>query len=105
MQAKILRFLQEKEVRPVGSNQKVKVDVRIMAATNRDLETEYQKGTFRRIFISASTLSRFTCRHLRERRSDIPILVNWFLERLAPERNASVTSAAMKALLAYDWPG
>src|SRR6202795_1176669 len=46
MQAKLLRFLQEKEVRPVGSNQKVKVDVRIMAATNRDLDTEYQKGTF-----------------------------------------------------------
>jgi two-component system response regulator AtoC len=48
MQAKLLRFLQEKEVRPVGSNQKVKVDVRIMAATNRDLDTEYKKGTFRK---------------------------------------------------------
>ena len=56
MQAKILRFLQEKEVRPVGSNQKVKVDVRIMAATNRDLETgNIRKGRFAKISFSAST--------------------------------------------------
>jgi DNA-binding NtrC family response regulator len=105
MQAKILRFLQEKEVRPVGSNQKVKVDVRIMAATNRDLETEYQKGTFRKDLYFRLNVVTIHLPPLRERRSDIPILANWFLERLAPERNASVTSAAMKALLAYDWPG
>ena len=105
MQAKILRFLQEKEVRPVGSNQKVKVDVRIMAATNRDLETEYQKGTFRKDLYFRLNVVTIHLPPLRERRSDIPILANWFLERLAPERNASVTSAAMKALLAYEWPG
>jgi DNA-binding NtrC family response regulator len=105
MQAKILRFLQEKEVRPVGSNQKVKVDVRIMAATNRDLETEYKKGTFRKDLYFRLNVVTIHLPPLRERRSDIPILATWFLERLAPGRDASVTSTAMKALLAYDWPG
>ena len=105
MQAKILRFLQEKEVRPVGSNQKVKVDVRIMAATNRDLETDYKKGTFRKDLYFRLNVVTIHLPPLRERRSDIPILANWFLERLAPGRDASVSGAAMKALLAYDWPG
>ena len=105
MQAKILRFLQEKEVRPVGSNQKVKVDVRIMAATNRDLEIEYKKGTFRKDLYFRLNVVTIHLPPLRERRSDIPILTNWFLERLAPGRDASVSGAAMKALLAYDWPG
>jgi DNA-binding NtrC family response regulator len=105
MQAKILRFLQEKEVRPVGSNQKVKVDVRIMAATNRDLETEYKKGTFRKDLYFRLNVVTIHLPALRERRSDIPILANWFLERLAPGRGVQVSSAAMKALLAYDWPG
>ncbi len=105
MQAKILRFLQEKEVRPVGSNQKVKVDVRIMAATNRDLEIEYKKGTFRKDLYFRLNVVTIHLPPLRERRSDIPILANWFLERLAPGRDASVSGAAMKGLLAYDWPG
>jgi two-component system response regulator AtoC len=105
MQAKLLRFLQEKEVRPVGSNQKVKVDVRIMAATNRDLEIEYKKGTFRKDLYFRLNVVTIHLPPLRERRSDIPILANWFLERLAPGRDASVSSNAMKALLAYDWPG
>lgn len=105
MQAKILRFLQEKEVRPVGSNQKVKVDVRIMAATNRDLETEYKKGTFRKDLYFRLNVVTIHLPALRERRSDIPILANWFLERLAPGRGTEISGAAMKALLAYDWPG
>ena len=105
MQAKILRFLQEKEVRPVGSNQKVKVDVRIMAATNRDLESDYKKGTFRKDLFFRLNVVTITLPPLRERRSDIPILANWFLERLAPGRGVQVSGDAMKALLAYDWPG
>ncbi len=105
MQAKLLRFLQEKEVRPVGSNEKVKVDVRIMAATNRDLETDYKKGTFRKDLYFRLNVVTIHLPPLRERRSDIPILANWFLERLAPGRNVSVSGAAMKSLLAYDWPG
>ena len=105
MQAKILRFLQEKEVRPVGSNQKFKVDVRIMAATNRDLEAEYKKGSFRKDLYFRLNVVTVHLPALRERRSDIPILANWFLERLAPGRTVPISSPAMKALLAYDWPG
>jgi two-component system response regulator AtoC len=105
MQAKILRFLQEKEVRPVGSNQKVKVDVRIMAATNRDLEAEYKKGTFRKDLFFRINVVTIPIPPLRERRSDIPMLANFFLERLAPGRGVQVSGSAMKALLAYDWPG
>ena len=105
MQAKLLRFLQEKEVRPVGSNQKVKVDVRIMAATNRDLEAEYKKGTFRKDLYFRLNVVTIALPPLRERRSDIPILAHWFLERLAPERGVQISSAAMKALMAYEWPG
>jgi transcriptional regulator with PAS, ATPase and Fis domain len=105
MQAKLLRFLQEKEVRPVGSNQKVKVDVRIMAATNRDLDTEYQKGTFRKDLYFRLNVVTISLPPLRERRSDIPILSAFFLERLAPGRGVRVSGNAMKAMLAYDWPG
>jgi two-component system response regulator AtoC len=105
MQAKLLRFLQEKEVRPVGSNQKVRVDVRIMAATNRDLDTEYKKGTFRKDLYFRLNVVTISLPPLRERRSDIPILAAWFLDRLAPARDVQVSGTAMKAMLAYDWPG
>jgi two-component system response regulator AtoC len=105
MQAKLLRFLQEKEVRPVGSNQKVKVDVRIMAATNRDLDTEYKKGTFRKDLYFRLNVVTISLPPLRERRSDIPILAAFFLDRLAPGREVQVSGNAMKAMLAYDWPG
>jgi two-component system, NtrC family, response regulator AtoC len=105
MQAKILRFLQEKEVRPVGSNQKVKVDVRIMAATNRDLDTEYKRGTFRKDLYFRLNVVTISLPPLRERRSDIPILAAFFLERLAPGRGVLLSGEAMKALLVYDWPG
>ena len=105
MQAKILRFLQEKEVRPVGCNQKFKVDVRIMAATNRDLEDEYKKGTFRKDLYFRLNVVTIHLPSLRERRSDIPILANWFLERLAPGGSVQISSSAMKSLMAYEWPG
>ena len=105
MQAKLLRFLQEKEVRPVGSNLKVKVDVRIMAATNRDLDAEYQKGTFRKDLYFRLNVVTISLPPLRERRSDIPILAAFFLDRLAPGRGIQLSGNAIKALLAYDWPG
>src|SRR5229473_3158118 len=105
MQAKLLRVLQEKEVRPVGSNQKVKVDVRVIAATNRDLEAEYHNGTFRKDLYFRLNVVTVHVPALRERRSDIPMLLHWFLDRYAAGDFIQVTSAAMKALLQYDWPG
>ncbi len=105
MQAKLLRVLQEKEVRPVGSNQKVKVDVRVIAATNRDLEAEYRNGTFRKDLYFRLNVVTVHLPSLRERRSDIPMLVHWFLERYAPGDSIQVTTGALKSLLQYDWPG
>jgi two-component system response regulator AtoC len=105
MQAKLLRVLQEKEIRPVGSNQKVKVDVRVVAATNRDLETEYRNGTFRKDLYFRLNVVTVHLPALRERRSDIPMLTHWFLDRHAPDSSMQVTHAAMKCLLQYDWPG
>jgi two-component system, NtrC family, response regulator AtoC len=105
LQAKLLRVLQEKEVRPVGSNQKVKVDVRVIAATNRDLEAEYRAGTFRKDLYFRLNVVTVDVPALRERRSDIPMLVHWFLDRYAPGRGLQVTSSAMKSLLQYNWPG
>jgi DNA-binding NtrC family response regulator len=97
--------LQEKEVRPVGSNQKIKVDVRVIAATNRDLEAEYRTGAFRKDLYFRLNVVTLHVPPLRERRSDIPMLAHWFLERFAPGRSMPVTNAAMKSLLQYDWPG
>jgi len=105
MQAKLLRVLQEKEVRPVGSNQRAKVDVRVIAATNRNLEQEYRTGTFRKDLYFRLNVVTVHVPPLRERRSDIPMLAHWFLERCAPGRSVQVSNAAMKSLLQYDWPG
>ncbi len=91
MQAKLLRVLQEKEVRPVGSNQKVKV--------------EYRDGTFRKDLYFRLNVVTVRLPSLRERRSDIPMLAHWFLERYAHGASIQVTTAAMKSLLQYDWPG
>jgi two-component system, NtrC family, response regulator AtoC len=105
MQAKLLRVLQEKEVRPVGSNEKVNVDVRVIAATNRDLETAYRGGTFRKDLYFRLNVVTVHLPALRDRRSDIPMLVHHFLDRYARGENLQVTAAAMKSLLQYDWPG
>jgi two-component system, NtrC family, response regulator AtoC len=105
MQAKLLRVLQEKEVRPVGSNEKVNVDVRVIAATNRDLEAAYRNGTFRKDLYFRLNVVTVHIPALRERRSDIPMLAHHFLDRYAHGANIQVTAAAMKSLLHYDWPG
>jgi len=105
LQAKLLRVLQEKEVRPVGSNQKVKVDVRVIAATNRDLEAAQKEGKFRKDLYFRLNVVTVHLPALRERRSDITALVHYFIDRFAPGKTLGISSAAMKCMLQYDWPG
>jgi len=101
----LLRVLQEKQVRPVGSNESIDVDVRVLAATNRDLETAYREGTFRKDLYFRLNVVTVHIPPLRERRADIPMLVHHFLNRYMPNVPLQVTPAAMKSLLQYDWPG
>jgi two-component system response regulator AtoC len=105
MQAKLLRVLQEKEVRPVGSNQKSKVDVRVIAATNRDLETAYKEGTFRKDLYFRLNVVTLHLPALRERKSDIPTLVHYFLDKFAPGKMVNIATPAMKCMVQYEWPG
>src|SRR5215469_9204488 len=105
MQAKLLRVLQEKEVRPVGSNQRVKVDVRVIAATNRDLEAGYKEGKFRKDLYFRLNVVTLHIPALRERKSDITTRVHYFLDKFAPGRMITISPAAMECMLQYDWPG
>jgi two-component system response regulator HydG len=107
LQAKLLRAIQEREIRPVGSTRRISINVRILAATNRDLEQAVMQGTFRRDLYFRLNVLSLRIPALRERRQDIPLLVAYFLERLA--RNSGIekliSDEAAKALLAYEWPG
>ncbi len=107
LQAKLLRSIQEREIRPVGSTKRIPINVRILAATNRDLELAVAQGTFRRDLYFRLNVLSLKIPPLRERREDIPLLVGHFLERLArvSGHERTLNDAAMKALLAYDWPG
>jgi DNA-binding NtrC family response regulator len=107
LQAKILRVLQEKEIRPVGSTKQIPINVRILAATNRDLEQAVGQGAFRRDLYFRLSVLNLRIPPLRERRQDIPLLAASFLERLSrtSERTYQLSDDATEALVAYDWPG
>jgi formate hydrogenlyase transcriptional activator len=108
MQVKLLRVLQEQEFEPVGSNHTVKVNVRIIAATNRDLEKAVQSGAFRSDLYYRLNVIPLHVPALRERRSDIPQLVMSFLQKYAKRTGKSIESVsreAMKLLVDYNWPG
>jgi len=103
LQAKLLRVLQEKEFRPVGSLQARQSDFRIIAATNRDLAKEVERGTFRRDLFYRLNVVCLKLSPLRERKDDIPPLVEHFLARHNSDHR--LTPESMDALMAYDWPG
>src|SRR5215470_6311623 len=107
LQAKLLRAIQEKEIRPVGSTKQVPINVRILAATNRDLVEAVSQGTFRRDLYYRLNVLSLRIPSLRERRQDIPLLAAHFLERLSrsSEQERTLSDDALKAMLAYDWPG
>jgi DNA-binding NtrC family response regulator len=107
LQAKLLRALQEHEVKPVGATERRRIDVRIIAATNRDLESAIRAGAFRQDLFFRLNVVQIKLPHLRERKSDIPLLVTAFLDKFSdPQRPArTISEDAMRRLIAYDWPG
>lgn len=108
LQSKLLRVLQEREFSPVGSNQVRAVDVRFIAATNRELKILVQEGKFREDLLYRLDVYSIVAPPLRNRREDIPLLAQTFLLELAAETDKKVTAltpAALEALAQYDWPG
>ncbi|MCX6605813.1 MAG: sigma-54 dependent transcriptional regulator [Acidobacteria bacterium] len=103
LQAKLLRVLQEKEFRPLGSTVTKRSDFRIIAATNRDLAKEVDKGTFRQDLYYRLNVVTLRLPPLRDRREDVPALLQHFLRKYGS--NHSFTQEALEAALAYDWPG
>ncbi|MDP6701630.1 MAG: sigma-54 dependent transcriptional regulator, partial [Candidatus Latescibacteria bacterium] len=108
LQAKLLRVLQEREFERIGSTQTIKVDVRIVATTNRDLQKEVEAGNFREDLYYRLNVIEMGLPPLRERKEDIPALVHNFVAKYNEENGKCVTGVAddtLEALLAYDWPG
>ena len=103
MQVKLLRLLQEREFRPVGSLTTRKVEIRVIAATHRDLAADVERKTFRQDLFYRLNVVTLRLPPLRERQTDIPLLAGRFLERLASKYQ--VTSECMDALVSYPWPG
>jgi two-component system response regulator HydG len=107
-QVKLLRVLQEREAIPVGGTEAIPVDVRVVAATNRDLEDDIKRGRFRTDLYYRLNVIAIHLPPLRERRDDIEIFVNTFLDRIAKEHGGPakrLAPEAMDAVLVYDWPG
>ncbi|MFP4446088.1 MAG: sigma-54-dependent transcriptional regulator [Desulfosudaceae bacterium] len=108
LQAKMLRAIQEKEIERVGGNRVIPVDIRILAATNRDIEKEVEAGRFRQDLYWRLQVIAIHMPPLRERIEDIPLLVQYFLERFCAEYNMArcyIKDSALQKLAAYSWPG
>jgi DNA-binding NtrC family response regulator len=108
LQTKLLRFLQEREFDRIGGIRPIKVDVRIIAATNRDLDAAVKEGRFRQDLYHRLNVVLITVAALKERAEDIPILAHYFMERFAQEAKKTfneIADDAVKRLCAYDWPG
>ena len=107
LQSKLLRAIQEKEIRPVGGTRAVPINVRILAATNRDLDTAVSQGTFRRDLYFRLNVLTLRIPPLRERKTDIPLLVSNVLERInnSTQVQHGIGEDALRLMLDYDWPG
>jgi len=107
LQAKLLRALQEREVKPVGSTERRQINIRIIAATNRDLELAIRNGTFRQDLYFRLNVVQVKLPPLRERKSDIQLLVISFLEKFSDPHGPTrtISDDAMRRLIAHDWPG
>jgi len=107
LQAKLLRALQEKEVRPVGATHRIPIKARIVAATNRDLAAMVEKGSFRKDLFYRLNVVNLRLPSLRDRREDIPLLAAHFLDRISREHGAKFTLSdeALRTMMRYDWPG
>jgi two-component system response regulator HydG len=107
LQAKLLRALQEREVKPVGSTERRHINVRIIAATNRDLESAIRTGAFRQDLYFRLNVVQVKLPPLRERKSDIQLMVISFLEKFSDPHGPprTISDDAMRRLIAYDWPG
>ena len=108
IQVKLLRVLQEREFERLGSNKTMHIDVRVIAATNRDLRAALEDGTFREDLYYRLNVVPIEIPPLRERKDDIPYLAQHFVDRLSPEnggRVKTVTEAAIEKLRNYSWPG
>lgn len=103
MQVKLLRLLQEREYRPVGSLERHKVEIRVLAATHRDLVQEVERGTFRQDLFYRLNVVILRLPPLRERKEDIPALIEFSLSRFG--KTYSLTKETLDAMLSYDWPG
>jgi two-component system response regulator PilR (NtrC family) len=105
MQVKLLRVLQEREIRRVGGTQNIPIDIRLIAATNKDLEQEVAEGRFREDLYYRLNVIPVHIPPLRERREDIPLLIEHFIAKVAGAVQMSVSDGAMRRLLDYAWPG
>lgn len=107
LQVKLLRALQEKEVRPVGATHRTPVRARIVAATNRDLAAMVENGTFRKDLFYRLNIVNLRLPALRNRREDIPLLAAHFLDRISHDRGAKYTLSdeALRTMMRHDWPG
>ena len=108
MQVKLLRVLQERTVRPVGGTDEIAIDVRVIAATNRDLEKQVAESTFREDLYYRLSVIPVTVPPLRDRREDVALLVNHFLHKYGPAAGKNISridARSLESLAAYDWPG
>jgi two-component system NtrC family response regulator len=108
IQVKLLRFLQEREFQRLGSNTNIRVDVRVISATNRNLEDQVQEGSFRGDLLYRLNVVTMALPPLKERKEDVPILINHFIDNFSKENNkhiSGLTAEARDLLLKYDYPG